>query len=667
MDSKRLAALAVEAHLITQEQIDQCLREMEEIARGGVASVPLEEVLIAHGYVTRDQIDRLTSGAPSNEAAPTAPPPAALPPEVEAAMRDPRNRCGRYIRVASLGRGSLGAVWKCWDPPEGRFVAVKALNAARPPAEMHALLDDIRGASALQHPNIARVFEVTTAEDELSVAREYVEGRTLAAVRDASMTPKQAAEITRAVARALETAHAANVLHRDLNPRNIFLEKDGRVIITDFGQARRIELDPAAAPGPPEGDPRAGTPAYLAPERVAGRADAFSVQSDVYSIGAVLYFLLTGRDPFEGSSRFQICLRIVRDEPVPPALIDPQVPEDLERIVLHAMAKDPPRRYPTAAAMAKDLERFLGGGGISTDDDLRLSRGIAALASGQLEEAVHLFRELLAAATAQDKAAARDAILARIRAGEEGVTLAIERQKRNFDIRTQRGILRFARALIRSLDQMDPRADLKSAMDDFAKAAELRPEYPNARVNRANVMLFSGRFGRDQGKEIMPVFEMAMEDLTQAILADHTFAPAFHNRGIVHFYMGMELARSGADPSERFRASIADFNTAVKLESTNAYAYKDLGVVYTAMARYDRSGQRPADLLNKAIARLSQAIELQPKLRPALYKRATTYFALRRFQEAVADWERCLELDPQKRDQLEPLLAEARAKLKATS
>jgi tetratricopeptide (TPR) repeat protein len=413
-----------------------------------------------------------------------------------------------------------------------------------------------------------------------------------------------------------------------------------------------------------------GTPAYMPPEQAVGRTHDFSARSDVYAIGATLYFLLTGKPPFEGKSHFEICFKVVREDLVAPSVHVATVPPDLERIVLRAMAKDPVRRYDTARALADDLDRFVRGNAIVSDDELRFTQGLAALGTGRLEEAVHMFRELMLLETGRGAlgaiVAGRDAVMAKLNEGEAGMNLAIERQQKNYNIRTQRGIIRFARAIMSSFEKVDPKEDCKKALDDFDNACILTPESVNARVNRANLLLFTGRFARDKGKDISPIFKMSIDELTQAIKFDESYSAAFHNRGIVHFYMGMEIARAKGDPKEHFFQAIDDFSVAAHLEPTYAYVFKDLGVVKVALAKFLLArGERPKDLLEQAVEHLTRAIKLQSRLQGAYFERGMAYFALKRFDEAIADWMRCIDLDPSKRKQVEPYLAEARAKLTA--
>jgi tetratricopeptide (TPR) repeat protein/tRNA A-37 threonylcarbamoyl transferase component Bud32 len=737
---EKLARLVLERGYCTQEQLDECVAEMVEIGRAGLASVPLEEVLIAHGYVSREQVDESSEAAPvgrrsvgeedetvvvGKKAQPapaplpepegnlgegfaeppppepeperaTAPPPAAptppaqpvhadtksmtpelrgAPPEVMEAARDPINKLGRYWRVQMVGRGAIGTVWKAWDTQMRRFVALKVLKDTHRSPEILNLLEEARKSTKLDNPHITRTYEANTAKGGQFntyhyIAMEYVDGRTLEAIRDETMTHKRAAKMVRDIARAVDAAHAEGILHRDMKPRNVMVTGDDDVRVCDFGLARLVELDPLASAELSRTGRVIGTPAYMPPEQAVGRVHDFSARSDVYSVGATLYYLLTGKPPYEGKSHFEICFKVAREDLVSPTSVDPTIPPDLERIVLRAMQKDPVRRYDSARSMADDLERFLNSAPIVSDDELRFTQGVMALSAGRLEEAVHMFRELMLLESGRGAmgaiVAGRDAVMQKLDEGERGISMAIERQQKNYDIRTQRGVMRLARAIIRSFERVDPRDDCKNALEDFDKAAELRPDSTHARINRANLLLFSGRFARDRGKDIAPIFKMALADLSTAVQYDESFSAAFHNRGIVHFYMGMEVAKQRGDPKEHFFQAIDDFTIAAQLEPTYAYVFKDLGVVKVALAKHLLAqGERPRDLLEQAVEHLTRAIKQQSRLQGAYFERGMANFALKRFEEAIADWMRCIDLDPSKRRQVEPYLAEARAKLNA--
>lgn len=250
--------------------------------------------------------------------------------------------------------------------------------------------------------------------------------------------------------------------------------------------------------------------------------------------------------------------------------------------------------------------------------------------------------------------------LKQIEEGENGITLAIGRQTKNYDIRTQRGVYRFAKSIILSLDGHDPTAVVKAALEDFVIAAELRPEHTAARVNRSNVLIFGGRYARDSGKDVTSVFNMATKDLDSALQFDPTCSPAYHNRGIVSFYIAQAAKKSGGDPEPAFRRAIDDFSRAAELEPTYAYIFKDLGVVKIALAKHLLArGEKVKSLFEQAVAHLEMAIQLNGQIYGAYYERGQALFALKDFRASVRDFKRCIELDPSRDKKVQVLIDEA--------
>ena len=288
--------------------------------------------------------------------------------------------------------------------------------------------------------------------------------------------------------------------------------------------------------------------------------------------------------------------------------------------------------------------------------------GMGALDKGRLEEAIHHFKDLIRkeASAHGGVKKARKAIEAKMASGEEGITLAIEQQKKNFYVRTQRAVLRLARAILLSLGAVDPAKDCKDAFEDASKSVELRQDDPQGRITRANVLLFSARYARDTGKDVRSIFGMAINDLNHALKVDPSLLPAWHNRGIILFYLANLDKREAKDPRENYIKAIDDLEKAIEADSTDAYVFKDLGVCRVALSRILlERGERPKELLLQAISDLSRAIELNRKLYGAFYERGMAYFSLKQFDLANADWKVCLELDPSREKNLAPLLKES--------
>jgi tRNA A-37 threonylcarbamoyl transferase component Bud32 len=283
-----------------------------------------------------------------------------LVPAPTASLRPPRQeRLGRFEILETLGQGTFGTVYKARDPELDRVVAIKVPRAGdlTGAADLGRFLREARSVARLRHAGIVPVHEVGQADGLPFLVCEFVPGVTLddrLAVH--AFAPRQAAELVATLAETLDYAHRQGVVHRDVKPSNIMLGDNGTLYLMDFGLAKRDAGDTTMTV---EGQ-ILGTPAYMSPEQAGGEAHRVDGRSDVYSLGVVLYRLLTGELPFRGNRRM-LLHQVLHEEPRSPRALNDQVARDLETICLKAMAKLPSQRYATAAGLADDLRRFLKG------------------------------------------------------------------------------------------------------------------------------------------------------------------------------------------------------------------------------------------------------------------------------------------------------------------
>jgi serine/threonine protein kinase len=369
-----LGEWCVRKGLATPEEIASCIRIQHAAESSGRPAPRLGEILVARGILTHHQVAEALAAqhkeirtcprcgiqinvTTRGDAAafrcgrchgpltpPQGTPPLAavdedfilvskdpLPAEVEEALKDPASRFGKYVLLQRLGQGGIGIVYKAWDTYLSQFVALKRLRTARPlspqdtPNEhVQSLLKEARHAIRLRHPGIVSVFDVGRVGREYYVAMEYLEGETLADriaasrgrgqpspfYEDPRVTVGQLLEI----AQALQYAHSrpAPIVHCDLKPANILIDREQRSHVLDFGLARNLELDK------PERGEISGTPSYMAPEQASGEADKIDRRTDVYSFGAVLYEMLTGRPSFTGGT-IEVLGKTIGDEPERPS------------------------------------------------------------------------------------------------------------------------------------------------------------------------------------------------------------------------------------------------------------------------------------------------------------------------------------------------------------
>ncbi len=264
-----------------------------------------------------------------------------------------------YEILDTLGTGGMGMVYKAREVGPDRVVAVKLIRAATDPDARDRFRVEVRSLAKLDHPNIVRVYAVELDGREPYFTMEYVDGRGLdkRLAADGPLPPAEAARVVEAVARAVHAAHAAGVVHRDLKPANVLVAADGTPKVTDFGLAKRLDSDD----GLTVTDAVLGTPGFMAPEQAGGRSRRIGPPADVYSLGATLYALLTGQPPFRGVTPLDTAEQVRSRSPVPPTRLRPEVPPELEAVVLRCLEKDPARRYPSAEALADDLARWREG------------------------------------------------------------------------------------------------------------------------------------------------------------------------------------------------------------------------------------------------------------------------------------------------------------------
>jgi serine/threonine-protein kinase len=298
---------------------------------------------------------------------------------------------GDYELLQEVARGAMGVIYQARQKSLGRTVALKMILSGHfaSEEEVFRFQTEAQAAANLNHPNIVAIYEIGRADGQHYFSMQWVEGRSLAQrLEDFRLPPADAAastdralarrrqvfiaQLLTKVARAVHYAHQRGILHRDLKPANILLDPQGEPLVADFGLAKRVDSD---SDWSRSGD-ILGTPLYMSPEQAAGKNKQLTIATDIYSLGAVLYHLLSGRPPFTGESSLAILRQIGEQEPKAPRRLNARVDPDLETICLKCLEKIPEHRYPSAEALADDLDRWQRGEPISARPGARWEQAL---------------------------------------------------------------------------------------------------------------------------------------------------------------------------------------------------------------------------------------------------------------------------------------------------
>jgi tetratricopeptide (TPR) repeat protein/tRNA A-37 threonylcarbamoyl transferase component Bud32 len=556
---------------------------------------------------------------------------------------------GKYRLVERLGRGGMAEVYKAYQPGLDRYVAVKLMHAYL--AEDGDFVDrfhrEAKAIAALRHPHIVQAHDFDAEGDVYYMIQEYIKGGTLKALlreareRGETISLEETVRILKAICGAIDYAHAQGCIHRDVKPDNIMFDANGRPVLTDFGIAAIAGGTRLTATGA-----MIGTPAYMSPEQ--GKGDPNDPRSDIYSLGVVLYEMVTGRVPFDADTPFAVVLKHL-NEPLPlPRTLNPQVSPSVERVILKALAKDPDDRYQTAGTLAQALDDAASDAELPEWDvpltpqvtlsaQEELLKDEMAPAQGPPMDSAPQPAQVASAIPAPEPARRRrlwpwalagGAVLLLILAiiagaalldwgdepdgGQPTRTAAAAR----FSREAAQGTNSEVAALIQAGNEIlhaECDGDIEEAMSLFERAIEQDESSAEAYVGRARC------------RACYEEYKAAMDDLDRAIELDPTSALVYYWRG--RLWMN----------EEREQEALADLTRAIELDPmhTEAYYWRGLLLMWTM------------EDTEQALADLNKVIELDPDYAMAYLYRGQLYWGHRdNADAALADYSRFVELEP---------------------
>lgn len=456
---------------------------------------------------------------------------------------------GDYEILEEIARGGMGIVYKAKQRHLNRIVALKVLLAggAATEQEVERFRREAESAGKLQHPNIVAIYQIGKVDCYHYFTMDFIAGDTLQALIKSKKRRKALVQILEKVARALDHAHQRGIVHRDIKPSNIIVTPEGEPKITDFGLAKNLE-----AQGLTEKGSTLGTPYYMAPEQTLGTTNVDG-RADVYSMGVILYEILTHRLPFNASTIVELYHKIVEEEPIPPSKLNKQVEKPLEMICLKAMEKEPSQRYESAAALAEDLRRYLAGEAVSAKRasfQYRLYRKLKKnyqtilIGSGVFLFLVALI--LFWLLQVQEKA---------------------DRKKRLAEVNT---LLEQARGEVKAKNSI--------ALSTLEKAIKKDPNY--SITYRA-----LGDAHRAFGE-----YMLAIKDYSMSLSLDDQDALAYFGRG---------KAYASLEKSEKLEQALQDFNLAIQYDPRYLEAYSERLLVLEAMGKEESEIKKAVNEYNQ--------------------------------------------------------------------
>ncbi len=523
-------------------------------------------------------------------------------------------RFGSYEVIEEIARGGMGIVYKARQLHLNRIVALKVLLAggAASETEIQRFRREAEAAGSLQHPNIVSIYEIGEENNHHYFTMDFIEGPTLQTLIKKKTRRKVLLQIMEKVARAMAHAHQRGIIHRDIKPSNIIVSAENEPKITDFGLAKKLDANTMLT----ESGATLGTPYYMAPEQTQGLKE-IDGRADIYSMGVILYEILSGRLPFNAGTLVELYHKIVEEDPILPSRLNRKVDKEIELVCLKAMEKEPARRYQTASDLAEDLSRYLKGEAVSAK---------RANPAHRFLRKIHRNKNFLWIAGAMSLLIALILLFFILQINEKSL---------------QQNRLLQAKAL---LEESNTPGNVMSALEKIEKAIQIAPhytpaylakaeiylktkQYPNAILEYNKILLFDrscakAYYGRGQAYLGLKDWEKAIQEFTLAIKCDSKFIEAYVGRANARGYR--------KDGNEDFSLAIEDHEKADNLKKeaiSDAEKYLKKEDYKNALEIYER------------------ILQADPKHPQSHYGKGLAFIAQKKWREAHSSLQQAIELE----------------------